>query len=99
MALKCVCEYLCFISIYFVHPLAQCVLRYQKSLREPVGCYGERKTGHIKPLGLGEQNKNTVHALNLPTSTIDHTIYMEGEKILKAAEVTIGSASAKSGLL
>ena len=26
-ALKCVCEYLCFISIYFVYPLARCVLR------------------------------------------------------------------------
>ena len=25
--LNCVCEHLCFISIYFVHPLARCVLR------------------------------------------------------------------------
>lgn len=31
-ALNCVCEHLCFILIYFVHLLARCVLRYQKSL-------------------------------------------------------------------
>lgn len=35
-ALKCVCEHLCFISIYCVHPLARCVLMYQKCLREQV---------------------------------------------------------------
>ena len=28
IALNCVCEHLCFISIYFVRPLARCVLRY-----------------------------------------------------------------------
>ena len=28
IALNCVCEHLCVISIYFVHPLAKCVLRY-----------------------------------------------------------------------
>ena len=27
LAMNCVCEYLCFISVYFVHPLARCVLR------------------------------------------------------------------------
>lgn len=27
-------EHLCLILIYFVYPLAKCVLRYQKSLRE-----------------------------------------------------------------
>ena len=27
-ALNCVCKHLCFISIYFVHALARCVLRY-----------------------------------------------------------------------
>ena len=31
---NCVWKYLCFILIYFVHPLAKWVLRYQKSLRE-----------------------------------------------------------------
>lgn len=34
IALNCVCERLCFISIYFVHLLARGVLRYQKSLKE-----------------------------------------------------------------
>ncbi|CAD7693952.1 unnamed protein product [Nyctereutes procyonoides] len=28
-ALNCVCEHLCLISIYFVHPLAKCILRIQ----------------------------------------------------------------------
>ncbi|EPY73163.1 mitochondrial folate transporter/carrier [Camelus ferus] len=28
IALNCVCEHLCFIWIYFVHPLARCVLSY-----------------------------------------------------------------------
>ena len=35
-ALKCVCEHLCFILIYFVHELARCVLRYQKNLKEAI---------------------------------------------------------------
>lgn len=33
IALSCVCEHHCFILAYFGHPLARCVLRYQKSLR------------------------------------------------------------------
>ena len=33
-------------------------------------------------------------ALNVPISTI-HTIYRQRERILKAAQVTIGSASSK----
>lgn len=33
VALSRVYEHLCFISIYFMHLLARCVLRYQKSLR------------------------------------------------------------------
>ena len=32
-ALNCVSERLCFISVYFVHPLARCVLKHHKSLR------------------------------------------------------------------
>ena len=43
-ALSCVCEHLCFISIYFVHLLARCVLRYQKSLREVILGVWERST-------------------------------------------------------
>lgn len=35
-----------------------------------------------------------LHALNLPGSTT-LSIYMQGEKILKAAKVAIGSASSK----
>jgi len=35
-ALNCVCEHLCFVLIYSVHPLARCVLRYQKSLKEVI---------------------------------------------------------------
>lgn len=27
IALNCVCEHLCFISVYFVHPLARCIVR------------------------------------------------------------------------
>ena len=50
----------------------------------------------IKHFPHGEQNKDIVHALNLPESTI-HTIYMQRERILKAAEVTIGSAKSKAG--
>lgn len=33
IALNCVGKHLCFISIYFVHLLERCVLRYWKSLR------------------------------------------------------------------
>ena len=33
-SLNCVCEHLCFLLIYFVHPLTRCASRYQKSLRE-----------------------------------------------------------------
>ena len=36
VALNCVCERLCCIWIYFVHPLAGCVLRYEKNLREVI---------------------------------------------------------------
>lgn len=32
-ALSCVCEHLCFTSMYFVHPLASCVLGYQESFK------------------------------------------------------------------
>lgn len=35
-ALNCVFEYLGFTSISFVHLLARCVVRYQKSLREVI---------------------------------------------------------------
>ena len=35
-ALNCVCEHLCFISIYVVHLLARSVLKYQKSLRKVI---------------------------------------------------------------
>ena len=31
IALNCACEHTCFFSIYFVHPLARCVLRYRKT--------------------------------------------------------------------
>ena len=48
----------------------------------------------IKRFDRGERNKDIVRALNLPASTI-RTIYTQREKILKAAEVTIGSASRK----
>ena len=41
-ALNCICEHLCFISIYFVHLLARCVLRYQKSLGEVIFGVWER---------------------------------------------------------
>ena len=34
IALNCVCEHLCFISTYFVHLLASCILSHQKRLRE-----------------------------------------------------------------
>lgn len=37
--LNCVCDHLCFISIYLVHPLARRVLRYQKSLRDIFGVW------------------------------------------------------------
>lgn len=36
IALKGVCEHVCFVSMYFVHPLARCFLRDQKSLREVI---------------------------------------------------------------
>lgn len=36
IALRCVCEHLCFISIYSTHPLARWVLRHQKNLREVI---------------------------------------------------------------
>jgi len=32
-ALNCVCEHVCFLLVCSVHPLARCVLRYQKSLK------------------------------------------------------------------
>lgn len=35
-ASNCVCEHLCFVSIYFWYLLARCVLWYQKSLREVI---------------------------------------------------------------
>lgn len=35
-ALNGICERLCCISIYFVFPLARCILRYEKSLREVI---------------------------------------------------------------
>lgn len=35
-ALNYVCEHLCFVLIYSVHPLARCVLRYQRRLREVI---------------------------------------------------------------
>lgn len=47
IALKYVCELLCFISIYFMHLLAGCVLSYQKS---PKGYF----------LGLGALKKISV---------------------------------------
>lgn len=36
VALHCVCAHLCYISVYFVHPLARRILGYQKSLREVI---------------------------------------------------------------
>ena len=45
----------------------------------------------IKHLDCSEQNKDAL-ALNVPVSTIQ-TIYTQRERILKAAEVTTGSAS------
>ncbi|XP_062887428.1 general transcription factor II-I-like isoform X3 [Mobula hypostoma] len=48
----------------------------------------------IKRFDRGERNKDIVRALNLPASTI-RTIYTQRERILKAADVTIGSASSK----
>lgn len=48
----------------------------------------------IKRFSRGERNKDIVRALNLPASTI-RTIYKQRERILKAAEVTIGSANSK----
>lgn len=33
IALKCISKHLCFISIYFGHLLARCVLTYQKSVK------------------------------------------------------------------
>ena len=41
IALNCVWEHLCLISIYCVHPLARCVLRYQKSFREVIFWFWE----------------------------------------------------------
>lgn len=38
IALNCIREHLCFISGYFVHPLARCVLRYQRGLKELIEC-------------------------------------------------------------
>lgn len=35
--MNCVCEHLCFISIYLVQLIARCVLRFLKSLRAPEG--------------------------------------------------------------
>lgn len=37
---SCVCELLCFLSIYCVHLLARCVLRYQESPREVIYFWG-----------------------------------------------------------
>lgn len=48
----------------------------------------------IKCLNHGEQDKDILHALNLPGSNI-HTVYRQRERILQAAAVTIGSASSK----
>lgn len=33
---SCVREHLCFVSIYFLNPLARCVLRYQKYWRKVI---------------------------------------------------------------
>jgi len=46
--LTCVYEHWCFLSIYSVHPLARCVLRHQKSLREVIlGGLGKLKNFSI----------------------------------------------------
>lgn len=47
-ALKCVREHQCLISIYFVHQLARCILRYQKSLRDRTGITLSVKLDTIK---------------------------------------------------
>lgn len=46
ITLNCVREHLCFIWVYFVHPLARYILRYQKCLREHIRVFTQRKTGH-----------------------------------------------------
>lgn len=48
----------------------------------------------VKPFDCGKQNKDVVCALCLPVSTIP-IIFMQRERILKAAEVTFGSANNK----
>ena len=42
------CASICALSVYFVHPLARCVLRYQKSLTEIIfGSGNTQKIFHI----------------------------------------------------
>lgn len=48
-ALNCVREHLCFISTYFVHPLARRVLGYQKSRGEVMFWFWERSK-HFFPM-------------------------------------------------
>ena len=53
-ASNCVCEHLGFISISFVHLLARCVLRCQKSLRAHQGVMSSIKLDIIKCFEGGE---------------------------------------------
>lgn len=56
-------------------------------------CYAQHKIGH-NCFNHGEWHKDIVHGLNLPESTI-HSIYMQGERILRATQDIIASASSK----
>lgn len=69
-----------------------------KVLEKPKRAYkGVRvsiKLDVIKCFDDDEQNRDTVHPLNLPVSTLC-TVYMQRERILKAADVTTGFAASK----
>lgn len=57
-ALSHVCEHLSFISTHSIHPLARCVLRYRKSLREFKGVILSIKLEVVKGFDHGKQNRH-----------------------------------------
>lgn len=76
-----------------MHPLARCVLRFQKSLTEFIRVLNNIKL-HVVGVSTAVNKSDIVCVLNLPASTL-HTIYTQRERILKGSQVTIGSASSE----
>lgn len=71
MALNCVYEHLCFISICFVYPSAGCILKYQKSLRKLMRVLIlSVKFFIIKCLDCAGWNNDIVCVLKLPMSIV-----------------------------